>query len=71
MTFKKWSEKFITEQTIFGDIASDIDKDFNFPSTNDRKIVFNYLNKMNAAPQVIDVFDEFWKMYEQEIKATA
>ena len=56
MTFKTWIKQFHGEDSTLGDLAEDIQRDNNFPSTNRLEKMLSHLIAQNACSDCIREF---------------
>ena len=70
-------QKYIREESLFGDLARDMESDkYNFPDngttnlTSSRRKIGNYLISRNACYDCIESFVKAWYEYEAFVKRT-
>ncbi len=65
--FYNWLKYYKTEDTVMGDLASDVSEDMNFPKNSDSKDeIRQHLNQKHAGPNMLGAFDEGWNKYKDE-----
>jgi len=64
--FRTWIKQFNDLPRAIGDLARDIELDhLNFPKSNNRSVIFTYLNlEARASPDAIRTFEEAWDEYK-------
>jgi uncharacterized protein YozE (UPF0346 family) len=68
MDFLKWLKEFKEVDRPIGDLAKDILNDPDFPETNDRTEIYEYLSGEKGADYtVLSVFEDCWKAYKMLI----
>jgi uncharacterized protein YozE (UPF0346 family) len=67
--FKEWIAKYKDEDTIKGDLARDILRDKNFPETNDKEQIFNYIETQLHRHGISHAFKDFKSMYASYLKS--
>lgn len=64
--FCKWLRKFEGEDSPEGDFAEDTKHDFAFPVFAEKTVIQDYLERVGACPEAVQIFEELWEMYERE-----
>lgn len=67
MNFKEYSQRFLKEQTPFGDLARDIKSDGGFPETKSMYEIESHLMKLGADREVIHIAQEMYIEFREEI----
>ena len=66
LTFKRFViRKFYMEDTILGDLASDIGRDDNFPDTRNIKEIEEYIEKTPMCFTAKDAIEELLSLYKK------
>lgn len=63
MNFKEWVLQYAGENSAFGDLANDISNDVNFPDSNSKEDIENYLEDCSACYPATVTFNEAWVQY--------
>lgn len=67
MSFKQFTKQFLKDDTPEGDLARDINRDLNFPTSNQYEDIKAHFENCNAIPAVFDIFDRLWQIYIRNI----
>ncbi len=68
VTFKKWIQQFINEDSPRGDLAVDVRDDAPFPNSKIYREIYDYLSRVGASELYMQSFYRAWKTYKGEIK---
>ena len=64
--FFNWAKKFAKEDNPYGDFAKDMLHEFDFPVLAEHDFILWYLKRKHACKEAKAVFEELWKMYQEE-----
>ena len=63
--FKTYMDQFVGVNHRFGDLASDIKRDQNFPEGSDFRHIYSHLMNTGASERTVDTFIEAWASYKK------
>lgn len=64
-TFKKWLSKFESVDLPIGDLARDVSNDSNFPTSEDYRVLYRYLESNFGHPNALYTLKTTWRFYQQ------
>lgn len=67
MYFSEWIQRFLREDTPFGDLAYDISRDKGFPRIFDKQTILDHLKNAGACREAVYTFKRAWKEYEGRV----
>lgn len=64
MTFFDYMMRYVKKDSQSGDLARDMKRDKDFPVSNDRDEIMNYLRGKGACYDCLNTFDRCYRQYE-------
>ena len=64
MTFFEYMMRFVKKDSPSGDLARDMNRDKDFPMSNDRDEIMNHLRSKGACYDCLNTFDRCYRLYE-------
>ena len=63
MSFRKWIKQYERQDSYFGDLADDINRDNKFPKSDNFSTLLNHLISKRACAECVQTFVEAYKEY--------